>query len=547
MADTVSYLLKEDGDKLLQETGSKILLETQAVSVNGVTQTGVMLGGFSLTECANRGEVGTGGFDVYDSAAALTISGLKSVKVSEPLCLTDPLLFSGWTHERVISPIQNGVARAWGVEVVDKNILASDLVLTAAESADRGAETDYQRIAWLIGSTRINSVYLVASGNVPNSNTVNMEATDYRGRYAADVLAECSEAASKLWFIYETDAGLYLWYDVASSTSLRTTTKISDAGDRNGTTIFAPIGTPTVTNSPDRIYSTVHLTYNGGTVSVTNATTASTYRTREIAVLDASINDSTLATTKANAFLAGAAAELTEIDGLEIVVPALYVNSIRAGQAVQLKLIRQGIAAYTYFRVIRRTIQPTGTADSRYYHISLGLASDVLASANGGRGGDFIWPNKSNANDDGATVIVDRGGITVTNGAITVTNAGAVVIIDGTSNMFKIAATGTVTTSTFAYVAGASSTVTVDIATGFTYRPAFLSYLQTAAGAYHVPYGVFTMTVVDAGTVHDTYEAWVAVVNTNETRFSAKYTSSRNTGTAAAYPFRYYLMQEAAI
>jgi hypothetical protein len=77
MADTVSYLLKEDGDKLLQETGSKILLETQAVSVNGVTQTGVMLGGFSLTECANRGEVGTGGFDVYDSAAALTISGLS--------------------------------------------------------------------------------------------------------------------------------------------------------------------------------------------------------------------------------------------------------------------------------------------------------------------------------------------------------------------------------------------------------------------------------------------------------------------------------------
>ena len=111
MADTISYLLKEDGDKLLQETGDKILLETQAISVNGVTQTGIMLGGFSLTECANRGEVGTGGFDVFDSASALTVSALKSVRVSEPLSLSDPLLFAGWTHERTIDPIQNAVSR----------------------------------------------------------------------------------------------------------------------------------------------------------------------------------------------------------------------------------------------------------------------------------------------------------------------------------------------------------------------------------------------------------------------------------------------------
>jgi hypothetical protein len=41
-----------------------------------------------------------------------------------------------------------------------------------------------------------------------------------------------------------------------------------------------------------------------------------------------------------------------------------------------------------------------------------------------------------------AEVVIDKDGITVTNGAITVSNAGATVIIDGTSNMFKIAASG---------------------------------------------------------------------------------------------------------
>jgi hypothetical protein len=45
-------------------------------------------------------------------------------------------------------------------------------------------------------------------------------------------------------------------------------------------------------------------------------------------------------------------------------------------------------------------------------------------------------------NSDG-NVVIDSSGVTIINGKITVTNAGSTVIIDGTSNMFKIAATGT--------------------------------------------------------------------------------------------------------
>lgn len=41
------------------------------------------------------------------------------------------------------------------------------------------------------------------------------------------------------------------------------------------------------------------------------------------------------------------------------------------------------------------------------------------------------------------TVQIDTTGVHITNGALTVTNGGGTVIIDGTSNMFKIAATGT--------------------------------------------------------------------------------------------------------
>jgi hypothetical protein len=52
---------------------------------------------------------------------------------------------------------------------------------------------------------------------------------------------------------------------------------------------------------------------------------------------------------------------------------------------------------------------------------------------------DVVLDNVSNI---GAAVVVDSAGITVTEGAITVTNAGAVVIIDGTSRMFRILTSG---------------------------------------------------------------------------------------------------------
>lgn len=63
-----------------------------------------------------------------------------------------------------------------------------------------------------------------------------------------------------------------------------------------------------------------------------------------------------------------------------------------------------------------------------------------------------------------ATTVIDDAGVTVTNGAMTVTNAGATVIIDGTSNLFKIAATGT--TSATAVSGGFSIVNTTLVALG---------------------------------------------------------------------------------
>jgi hypothetical protein len=413
-----------------------LLPPPRTVLINGSDYTeSIRLDSFSFTECANRGEVGTGGIDVHDATSALEVPALKAVQFDEPQAgQSNKRVFTGFTHERTT---ERGIQRAagvreWGVELVDLNVLADDFVLTTADSADRGSETDYARIIWLLTTAGLTAAG-VGNGAVVNANTVTMEAADYRGRKPRDVLAECSEAAGKLWFIYDYGAGRKLYYDLATGTSLSSSAKISDVDtDVNSTTVWAP-STVTVKRSPDRIFSKIHLTYNAGVVTASDAAVATAYRTREAAILDASIVGSTLAQAKADELLANSSEEITEVQGLSVVMPALYVNDIRVGQRVEIKLTRHGVDAYTWFRVIRRTVTPFAGSDV-VYTVTLGLASNVLAAATGGRGGDEIWPHKSNAHEDGATVRVDRGGLTITEGGITVSNTTGDTIFDASLN-----------------------------------------------------------------------------------------------------------------
>ncbi len=367
---------------------------SRTVLVDSVDLTNqIRLESFSFTEAANRGEVGTGGFDLLDESTSVSVPALKLVQADESAA-SPTRFFTGFTHQR---NTQRGIqrvagAREWMVELTDINILADDYVLAESDDANRPEETDYERVTWLLG-TRFNLIGNVDAGVVPNTNTVTMDAQDYTGQKPSDVLAQCSEAAGKMWFIYNYGSGRKLYYDLATGTSLTSSAKISDvAADVDSSTVWAPYNAPMVKRSPDRIYSTVHFKYKNGTVTVTDDTTETSFRVREAAVEDQSVKTQAHAIAKATAFLEGAANEILEITNLAIVVPAANVNDILAGQRVQVKLTRHGISSYTYYRVIRRTVQPlggTGGFSDVDYLVNIGLMSDILAAANGGRdGGD---------------------------------------------------------------------------------------------------------------------------------------------------------------
>lgn len=127
-----------------------------------------------------------------------------------------------------------------------------------------------------------------------------------------------------------------------------------------------------------------------------------------------------------------------------------------------------------------------------------------------------------------------------------VRNAGSTVIIDGTSNMHKIVATGTLQTPSFTNSAGASSQATVTLATGLTTASAYAGYINrnVGLGSFKTLYLVVTWSTSN---IEDGFDLWTEVVNTNETKVTATTSTSRTSGTTAARDYRYYIYKETAI
>ena len=386
---------------------------------------------WALTECAMRGQVGASSFVIDDTVGTYTPPAQKSITVVESTA-SPTRMFTGYVAERSVA--QGSMPpgqRQWTVTVEDLNVMMDDRIITGSEG-DRDGETDVARILWLVSHVSMTGVTV---GHVPNTNTVTMDAADFRGKSPRDVLEDAAQKSGKNYFIYHHSSGPLLFYDRDTGTNLSSGLQVSDvAADIDNANVFGPKDVSRALD-PARVYSKVRLRYKRGSASVSNATTATNYRTREKYKRYMWIKTSARATEQADKWLDQAAQE-KETLSLTIEVGAAYVNDIRAGQRVEVKLTRYGIASYTWYRVTQRTVR--ALSDVRY-EIQLQFA-DSVRPTRFGTGPDDVDDEMSNATEDDATVIIDSGGITVSGGSISVVNDDGVVIIDGSSQMFNIIA-----------------------------------------------------------------------------------------------------------
>jgi hypothetical protein len=110
--------------------------------------------------------------------------------------------------------------------------------------------------------------------------------------------------------------------------------------------------------------------------------------------------------------------------------------------------------------------------------------------------------------------------------------------------MFKIAATGTLSvTGPNGSPSGIVADTTVTVATGLTYLPAHMGYIETSSQAFQMPSFSFGLAT---GYMTDWQHQLVEVVNTNETKVYERWQTNLDR-TAFTRTRRYYILKEVAI
>jgi hypothetical protein len=162
-----------------------------------------------------------------------------------------------------------------------------------------------------------------------------------------------------------------------------------------------------------------------------------------------------------------------------------------------------------------------------------------------------VWSGAGN-------VLIDASGVAITNGKITVTNPGATVIIDGTSNMFKIAASGS-TSVTASGGTFAQTTIQLTGLGALAATPAhqcYISFTNNNSAAQTLSHRVSSYTLWGAttsggsptgrfGAINHRSYFWTRLDGSNYAEINLLLTNDQS-GSVTNYG-KYYILQETAI
>lgn len=337
--------------------------------------------GFSLTEAAEAGVLAMSRVRVDDPLGNLTITGHHSFRAIETAC-SWPSLFRGYFADRTVKradSLLTGAARIWDATVYDLNA-ALQFEVIRGTSAQRPAETDTARLAWLLGSGFLGPIS--SDGSAVFGAGEDLDKQDYRGMTAADVLSDCGQASGCNYFVAwdETIGAPVIHYYLPTRAFNSSALRISNVlGDVDMATVFAPDRDAELTRDPSLVYSGVLMQYGDRASAFVYETSPSVLAAighkRETTQSDPSLSSAAKATRKANVWLSESATELDVINVTLHKVPPSAVNLIRAGQRIEVKFTHlPGYSSFTWMRVQRRTVQQDGDTQE-YYALTLQLSN----------------------------------------------------------------------------------------------------------------------------------------------------------------------------
>jgi hypothetical protein len=363
-----------------------------------------------VTENAEELSVASSTLLIDDKTNTNDFSGLRTFYMEDDLA-TFARVWSGHSAEVTSSRDTyraGSVARVQEIALTDWNAVANRRVFTQA-NANRPAETDVQRIQWLLSDDPVFWIIIDDTTWVSTANPVNMDAADYRGQYVYDLISDCMQQSGKNAYILQVSDGhggyeSAIWYGAATLATYDATTKISNVlADVDNSTVFAASLDTRMVSDPSRVYSGVYLPYSGGFAYQQSTATAHAYAQRDTVTQAPNVKTATVASARV-------ARMLTTINTPEdtittsIVVPSAHVNDIRPGMRVQAKFSHfPAYTSYAYMRVLNRTVTllaPPDATGSSIYQVTLTLSPQNPAVATG----DVMIAIVNGASGSGTTV-----------------------------------------------------------------------------------------------------------------------------------------------
>ena len=332
-------------------------------------------------ECAEHLTVGSGTVIIDDPAGTVgysadAIVGLKTFYfIDDAMAAGNQRVYTGYVGERKYrrrpgSSLITGPAREIEVALQDLNAAANFRLITGTDG-NRPAETVAARMTWLLGTAYISGI---ADKGYVVYDTTSMDAHDYRGYKAGDVLGDMAIAAHFNVFVYwdEATSTPALWFDDPNtSTAYSSTIKCSNVfADIDNATVFYPLVDAELARDPSRVVSGVYIAHSKGAVYRTRPATANQFAWRDgTAPNTANATDAT-ASAIGDRFLKE---NKIEDDRLvwKMKLPPAAVNLIRAGQRMQVKFSHlPGYETYTWVRILKRTVSLTEQTDA-FYDVAL--------------------------------------------------------------------------------------------------------------------------------------------------------------------------------
>lgn len=332
-----------------------------------------------LVTMAAAGEVGISTIYIDDPNGSLDIKGLHRFRMVESEASTDPV-WNGYINEQAVGRMGaveefsgGTAARSWELTLSDDNAILGFRVVWDTDG-NRSAESGSARLAWLISTNYLGDV--VDDGYVTYpSGTALMDATDYRGQYGRDVLADIALQNGGVNYFAQydlstsgTSQSIGLWFgDSNTSTAFTSTLSISNAlGSADGTAIFYPSVDTVLRRDPSRIAAGVFLPYNGGSLYTYDYATSYEFAFRDQVAPTATITSQAQATALADQFLA-TFDEQDERISTRIWVPPANLYDVRAGHRLQATFTHlPGYETPRWMRVTQKSISNFDTSMGLY-------------------------------------------------------------------------------------------------------------------------------------------------------------------------------------